>query len=111
MKEILLYHVVSGNVLANDVVKLKEAKTVSNEIIKIKVNADGVLLNDSSNVIRTDVLAKNGTIHIIDTVLMPRVKARKTLVSVAKSAGLFTKLLESATKANLIATLEFRPYR
>ena len=106
LKEILLYHVVSGNVLANDVVKLKEAKTVSNEIIKIKVNADGVLLNDSSNVIRTDVLAKNGTIHIIDTVLMPRVKARKTLVSVAKSAGLFTKLLESATKANLIATLE-----
>ena len=106
LKEILLYHVVSGNVLANDVVKLKEAKTVSNQIIKIKVNADGVLLNDSSNVIRTDVLAKNGTIHIIDTVLMPRVKARKTLVSVAKSAGLFTKLLESATKANLIATLE-----
>ena len=92
--------------MANDVVKLKEAKTVSNQIIKIKVNADGVLLNDSSNVIRTDVLAKNGTIHIIDTVLMPRVKARKTLVSVAKSAGLFTKLLESATKANLIATLE-----
>ena len=71
LKAILTYHVVSGNVLAADVVKLTKATTVQGSTVKIKSNKQGVRVNDS-RVIQTDVLASNGVIHVIDTVLIPR---------------------------------------
>lgn len=71
LKAILLYHVVSGNVKANKVLKLdgQSVKTLQGEGIKIEV-ANGVRVNNA-NVIKTDVVASNGVIHVIDTVLMP----------------------------------------
>nr|MEE4267018.1 fasciclin domain-containing protein [Candidatus Krumholzibacteria bacterium] len=69
LKKILLYHVVSGNVMASDVVKLDSAKTLNGAQVAINVK-DGVMLNDS-NVIKTDIEASNGTVHVIDTVLIP----------------------------------------
>ncbi len=69
LKQILLYHVVSGNVMASDVVKLDSAKTLNGAQVAINVK-DGVMLNDS-NVIKTDIEASNGTVHVIDTVLIP----------------------------------------
>lgn len=68
--DILTYHVVSGKVLAEDVVGLKSAKTVQGQAIRIKVNDGKVMLNDS-NVIKTDVITSNGVIHVIDNVLLP----------------------------------------
>jgi uncharacterized surface protein with fasciclin (FAS1) repeats len=73
LKKILLYHVVSGNVLAKDVVKLTKATTLSGQDVKIKVTGKTVKIN-SSKVIAADVQAKNGVIHVIDTVLMPPAK-------------------------------------
>ncbi len=73
LKSVLLYHVVSGKVLAKDVVTLTEATTVNGQAVGIN-SASGVVLNGSSNVIKTDVLASNGVIHVIDTVLMPSAK-------------------------------------
>ncbi len=70
LKGVLLYHVVSGKVLAKDVVTLTEATTVNGQKVGIN-SASGVVLNGSSNVIKTDILASNGVIHVIDTVLMP----------------------------------------
>nr|WP_206530282.1 fasciclin domain-containing protein [Nordella sp. HKS 07] len=70
---ILTYHVVAGKVMAADVVKLSEAKTVNGAPVKIAVNGDKVMVNDAT-VSAADVAASNGVIHVIDTVLLPPAK-------------------------------------
>ena len=67
---ILTYHVVPGEVTAADVVKLSEAKTVNGQDVAITVADSGVRINDA-NVIKTDIDASNGVIHVIDTVILP----------------------------------------
>ena len=67
---ILTYHVVAGNVMAKDVVKLKSAKTVQGGSVTIDTAA-GVKV-DEAHVVKTDIACSNGVIHVIDTVLMPR---------------------------------------
>ncbi len=67
---ILKYHVVSGKVMAADVVKLKEAKTLNGKAAPIKVEG-GTVTVAGSKVIKTDIAAKNGVIHVIDTVMLP----------------------------------------
>ena len=69
LTKILTYHVVSGKVLAADVVKLKSAKTVEGSEVKIGAS-NGVKINNST-VTTADVAADNGVIHIIDSVLLP----------------------------------------
>jgi uncharacterized surface protein with fasciclin (FAS1) repeats len=71
LKKILLYHVVPGNVMAKDVVKLKSAKTAEGSSVKITV-ANGKVKVDNANVVKTDVGATNGVIHVIDTVILPK---------------------------------------
>lgn len=71
LKKVLLYHVVAGTVKAEDVVKLKKAKTVEGGNVHIKVK-DGVVYLNKSKVVKADVLASNGVIHVIDTVLLPK---------------------------------------
>ena len=71
LSSILTYHVVSGNVKAADVVKLTTAKTVNGQSLMIKVNGGKVMV-DGANVVKTDITASNGTIHVIDAVLMPK---------------------------------------
>jgi len=70
LTSILTYHVVSGKVMAADVVGLKEAQTVQGQKLAIKVGEDGVMINNA-NVVMTDVAASNGVIHVIDTVVLP----------------------------------------
>lgn len=70
LKNILLYHVVSGNVTSDQVVELNSAKTLSGKEVKIKVNDNKVMINNST-VTTADVATSNGVIHIIDTVLLP----------------------------------------
>ena len=70
LKSILLYHVVNGNVKAADVVKLSNATTVEGQDVKITVDGSTVKVNDAT-VTKTDIETKNGTIHFIDTVLLP----------------------------------------
>ena len=67
---ILTYHVVPGEVTAADVVKLSGAKTVNGQDVAITVADSGVRINDA-NVIKTDIDASNGVIHVIDTVILP----------------------------------------
>ncbi|UYI49029.1 fasciclin domain-containing protein [Vibrio natriegens] len=67
---VLTYHVVPGKVMAADVVKLDKATTVQGQEIMIKTMGDKVMVNNA-NVTATDVKAKNGVIHVIDTVIMP----------------------------------------
>ena len=67
---ILTYHVVPGEVLAADVVKLSSADTVQGQQLSISVNDEGVQINDA-HVTATDIMASNGVIHVIDSVLIP----------------------------------------
>lgn len=71
LKNILLYHVVAGKVTANEVVKLKSAKTVQGSSAKIS-HRDGKVMVDEANVVTADVMASNGVIHVIDSVILPK---------------------------------------
>ena len=73
LKKILLYHVVSGKVMSGDVVKLTEATTVEGSKVKIKIDGKNVMVNNAK-VIKADVVASNGVIHVIDTVILPPTK-------------------------------------
>jgi uncharacterized surface protein with fasciclin (FAS1) repeats len=70
LTKVLTYHVVPGNVMAADVMKLSSAKTVEGQSIKISKSA-GVKV-DNANVVQTDIVASNGVIHVIDAVIVPR---------------------------------------
>lgn len=72
LKAVLLYHVVPGKFVAADVMKLngKEAKTLQGGKVKVRTNK-GVMV-DNANVVKTDVMATNGVIHVVDSVLMPK---------------------------------------
>lgn len=69
--DILTYHVVAGKVMAADVINLTSATTVLGTDITITVRDGNVYLNDTVQVIITDVEASNGVIHVIDAVLLP----------------------------------------
>jgi uncharacterized surface protein with fasciclin (FAS1) repeats len=71
LKSILLYHVVSGKVMAADVVTLTSAEAVSGASIKIKVEDGKVYLNETTQVMITDIETSNGVIHVIDAVILP----------------------------------------
>jgi uncharacterized surface protein with fasciclin (FAS1) repeats len=71
LRSILLYHVVDGAVYARDVVGLTSAETLNGASISIAVVGSDVVLNGSSTVTAVDIAAKNGVIHVIDTVLLP----------------------------------------
>ena len=67
---VLTYHVVPGKVAAADVVKISEATTVQGSNIEIAV-VDGSVLVDNATVVKTDIEASNGIIHVIDNVILP----------------------------------------
>ena len=71
---ILTYHVVSGSVDAKAASKLKRAKTVNGNKLKVSAKKGSVFLNESK-VVAADVKASNGIIHVIDTVLLPPKKS------------------------------------
>jgi uncharacterized surface protein with fasciclin (FAS1) repeats len=71
LRRVLLYHVVKGNVTAARVVKLRSAKTLAGPTISIRVRDGAVLLNGSTRVVKTDIRATNGTIHVVNRVLLP----------------------------------------
>ena len=70
LQAVLTYHVVSGKVLAADVVKLDEATTVQGSTVDITVDGATVKV-DAAKVTKTDIAASNGVIHVIDAVILP----------------------------------------
>ena len=71
LKQVLLYHVVSGKVTADQVVGMTSADSVEGSPIAISVKDGTVYLNDAAKVVTADVLASNGVIHVIDQVILP----------------------------------------
>jgi len=71
LQSILTYHVVSGKVMAQDVVKLHSAQTVEGQNLTIKT-MNGRVMVDNASVTKTDIMTSNGVIHVIDSVLLPK---------------------------------------
>ena len=106
LKDILLYHVVSGKVLASDVIKLTEAMTVLGKNVAVKVDGGKVFINDAEVVI-TDIEASNGIIHVIDTVILPPTEEQAMdIVDTAVADGRFTTLVAAVQAAGLVDTLK-----
>jgi uncharacterized surface protein with fasciclin (FAS1) repeats len=70
LKGILTYHVVPGAVKAAQVTTMTSAKTVNGDTVVFKAQNNTVKV-DEANVVKADVVASNGVIHVVDTVLMP----------------------------------------
>ena len=75
LKQILLYHVVSGKVMAKQAVKLdgKDVKMVSGDMAKVTVKKGSVMIG-KAKVVKADIDCTNGVIHVIDTVILPPMK-------------------------------------
>jgi uncharacterized surface protein with fasciclin (FAS1) repeats len=106
---VLLYHVVSGEVLASEVVGLDRAITVQGEDIAITVDGDSIKVNEA-NVVAADIAASNGVIHVIDQVILPPSMREAAdmgdIVETAQAAGGFTTLLTAVEAAGLVDTLK-----
>jgi len=70
LRRILMYHVVPGKVMAADVVKVSSVKAASGDMLSISVTGPAVMVNQA-RVVKTDIPASNGVIHVIDTVVLP----------------------------------------
>ncbi|HCR71466.1 MAG TPA: beta-Ig-H3/fasciclin [Anaerolineae bacterium] len=109
LTDILLYHVVAGKVMAADVVGLSSATTVLGQDLAINVDMGNVYLNESVQVIITDIETSNGVIHVIDAVLLPptdeTASEANTIVDVAVTDGRFTTLVAAVQAAELVETL------
>jgi len=71
LTRILTSHVVAGKVMAADAAKLTSAKAVSGETLTIAAHDGGVTI-DKAKVVKADIAASNGVIHVIDTVILPK---------------------------------------
>jgi uncharacterized surface protein with fasciclin (FAS1) repeats len=108
LTDILLYHVVSGKVMAADVVELESATTVLGKDVAIKVEDGKVFINEAE-VIITDIETSNGVIHVIESVILPPSEddamMEKTIVEIAVADGRFNTLVAAVTAAELVDTL------
>ena len=71
LRRVLLHHVVAGDVKAEQVTALRSVRTLAGARVRIRVRDGVVYLNRSTRVVQPDVAASNGTIHVIDRVLLP----------------------------------------
>ena len=71
LQRLLTSHVVAGKVMAVDIVKTTSAKAVSGDMLTI-ASRDGGVTVDSAKVVKTDIAATNGVIHVIDSVILPK---------------------------------------
>ena len=117
LKEVLLYHVVPGLVLEDALVGLindadgafKSTTALQRgEELEFTIVGDGVVINDDGNIIDTDILASNGVIHIIDSVLIPDAFSIEfdTVVDIALSSDDSSILVQALQTAGLVSALQ-----
>ena len=101
-KSILTYHVVPSNVMAKDVVELTNATTLNGQRVDVRVTDSGVTI-DGATVVKTDIACSNGTIHVIDAVILPNTE---DIVATAVKAGSFKTLAAALDAAGLVEALQ-----
>ena len=104
LADILLYHVVSGEVTASAVTDGMNAEALNGDDLSFTVT-DGVVMVNDATVTSADVMASNGVIHVIDKVLMPPADLGD-IPTVAQGTGIHTSLVAAVTQADLVATLQ-----
>jgi transforming growth factor-beta-induced protein len=102
LQAVLKYHVVSGKVTADKVTGLSNAASLNGQRIPISVRG-GKVMAGKAGVVKTDIMASNGVIHVIDAVILPEMR---DAVEVAGAAGSFSTLLAAATAAGLVDALK-----
>ncbi len=105
LTQILLYHVVAGEVPASTVVGLDAAATVQGSRVRIDVIDGGVVLDRTVNVVITDIRASNGIIHVIDAVLLPpaSIPTAAQLVQITRDTAVQAGALGDSTSSILSA--------
>lgn len=101
LQAVLTYHVVPGMAKADKVTGMTSATTLNGQRAKVAVSGGKVRINNAT-VVKADVMASNGVIHVIDTVIMPEMR---DAVDVAETAGSFGTLLAAAKAAGLVDAL------
>ena len=102
LTSILTFHVVSGDLSARDVMRTSGAKTLSGQRLDFNVSDSGSVMINGATVKSANIDCSNGTIHVIDTVILP---ASDNIADVAASAGVFNTLLAAADAAGLVGAL------
>jgi uncharacterized surface protein with fasciclin (FAS1) repeats len=74
LKKIVSYHIAFGDVRSDDLVQIEEAETLEGSVLAIE-SANGDIKVNDAKILKTDILADNGVIHVIDAVLMPAMVA------------------------------------
>lgn len=105
LSDILLYHVVSGSVSASDVTDGMNAEALNGDNLSFAVSSDGTVMVNGATVTSADVMASNGVIHVIDTVLMPPADLGD-IPTVAQGTGIHTSLVAAVVQAELLSTLQ-----
>jgi transforming growth factor-beta-induced protein len=101
LKNILLYHVVPGKLMASDVVTSDYLSMANGESAKVKSDMGKAYINNAE-IVAADVEAGNGVIHVIDSVILPD----QTIADVAVNDGRFTTLVAALQAADLVDTLK-----
>jgi uncharacterized surface protein with fasciclin (FAS1) repeats len=120
LSQVLLYHVLSGQVLAESVTDGLSVETLQGAPVAFAIMDGKPMINDA-NIVATDILATNGVIHVIDQVILPPAEtasadatpaaaeepamAEMDIVDTAAAAGNFTTLLAAAEAAGLVDAL------
>lgn len=99
LKSILLYHVVPGKVMAADVMGIESATTLFGQ--PIAVSTDGGVMVGGAKVVKTDIEATNGVIHVIDSVIIPQ-----DIVQLGAASDQFSTLVAAVQAAGLVETLK-----
>ncbi|MDG1072109.1 MAG: CIA30 family protein [Akkermansiaceae bacterium] len=101
--KILKYHVLAGSIRLAGALEAEDAKAITGESISVTFSDGKIKVNDST-LINSDIQCSNGTIHVIDSVLLPP-KPGTDLVAIAKRSGKFSTLLSAVQAAGLSDTL------
>ena len=104
LTDILLYHVLAGEVPAANVTECLSATAVNGNPLSFTVGADGVMVNDAT-VTATDVPTSNGIIHVIDKVLTPTTTPND-IPRTAQCTGIHNSLVAAVVQAELLETLQ-----
>ena len=106
---VLKYHVISGKILSTDLAARNEPVSLAGVPLLVKKDASGVTINGYAKVVTADILATNGVIHVVDSVLLPLLAPSEipapNIVEVASATGRFTTLLAAAQAAGLVDAL------
>ena len=106
LKEVLLYHVVSGKYTGAELLEKQTVTTVQGEEVTIEWMDGKVVLNGTVTVVIADIMASNGIVHVIDGVLIPPSMQLPSIVEIATSDDNFSTLVSALQAADLVTTLQ-----